>query len=76
MLSTYDVHVPSAVLGEITTPAIEEDFLGTAAGLVSSASEWVTEHEIEDRIGDSVDYGLDVGESHCNTLANDPGAEC
>jgi rRNA-processing protein FCF1 len=75
VLSTYDVHVPSAVLGELADLGAEDDLLGTAAATILSAAEWLTEHDVDDPAVDPVSQALDEGETHCIDLANTIGAE-
>lgn len=70
VLVTYDVHVPSVVLGELGEIAAGDDLLGAAANAVLSAAHWMTDHDVEDRIEDSLDDALDDGEIHCIALAN------
>lgn len=71
VLSTYDVHVPSAVLGELTEIATGDDLLATAADTVLSAAHWITGHDVEDHVGEPLRHGLDEGETHCIALANE-----
>lgn len=71
VLTTYDVHVPSAVLGELTEIATGDDLLGAAADTVLSAAHWMTDHDVADRIADLRGYALDQGERHCIALTND-----
>ena len=75
VLATYDVHIPSAVLGEISEIAAEDDLLGAAADTVLTAAHWMTTHNVEDRIEDLIDYALDDGETHCIALTNDIEAD-
>lgn len=75
VLATYDVHVPSAVLGELSEIAAEDDLLGVAADTVLSAAHWMTSHDVEDRIEELIDYTLDEGETHCIALTNDIEAD-
>ncbi|AWB27989.1 hypothetical protein [Halococcoides cellulosivorans] len=71
VLSAYDVHVPDVVLGEVTDASTGSDPLSTAATAVLWASEHLTTHAIDERIGAPLDYGLDTGESYAIWLAND-----
>lgn len=75
VLTTYDVHVPSTVLGEVTTAAQQDDLLGTAATLVLRATGQLTTHDVADRLDDELAFGLDVGESYALWLANDLEAD-
>lgn len=75
VLSTYDVHVPSAVLGELTEIAAGDDLLGTAADTVLSAVHRMTVHDPEDRIADPLNHALDEGETHGIALSNDIDAD-
>lgn len=75
VLSTYDVHVPSAVLGELTEIAAGDDLLGAAADTALSAANWLSDHDVQDRIDDLLDYALDEGETHCIALSNEINAD-
>ncbi len=75
LLTTYDVYVPSAVVGELTEIAAGDDLLGAAADTTLSAAHWLTDHDGQDRIDDLLDYGLDKGETHCIALANSIDAD-
>lgn len=75
VLSTYDVHVPSAVLGEITAIAAGDDLFETAAEAVLSAAHWMTDHDGDEYVVDPLDQALDEGESQCIALANDLDAD-
>ena len=74
VLSVYDVHVPSSVVGEITAASRSDDLLGTAADLVLLASGHLTTHDVGARLDEPLEYGLDVGESHGIWLANELSA--
>lgn len=71
LLTTYDVHIPASVLGEITDATGDDDLLSAAADLVLQASHHLTTHDVTDRTDESLDYGLDRGESECIWLANE-----
>lgn len=75
LLSAYDVTVPGSVLGEVTDATDEEDLLAAAADLVLQASHHLTTHDVEARIDEQIDYGLDRGESDCIWLANELAAD-
>lgn len=75
VLSTYHVHVPSAVLGELAEIAVGDDVLGAAATMVLSAAHWLTTHDVGDRVDDLRGYALDEGEIHCIVLTNDIDAD-
>lgn len=75
VLSTYDVHVPSSVLGEVSEATGSGDLLSAAAELVLQASGQLTTHDVADRIEEPLDYGLDTGESRGIWLANDLDAK-
>lgn len=75
VLIAYDVHVPSAVLGELTDIAAGDDLLGTAAGLVLSAADRLTVSEVENGIVPEVAHALDDGEARCIALANSIDAD-
>jgi hypothetical protein len=70
VLTAYDVHVPSSVLGEVTEAAGCDDLLGTAADAVLRASDHLKTHAIDGELADPLGYGLDLGESHGIWLAN------
>lgn len=74
VLTVYDVHVPSSVLGEISETTGSDDLLATAAGMVLKASHCLTVHDVTDEIDDPLAYGLDRGESHAIRLANELSA--
>ena len=75
VLTVYDVHVPSSVLGEIGEAAGSDDLLAAATDVVLKASHHLTTHDVTDEIADPLDYGLDRGESHGIWLANELSAE-
>jgi hypothetical protein len=74
VLTAYDVHVPRAVMGEVTEAAAGEDLLAAAATLVGRAAERLTTHDVAADIDPPLSYGLDRGESRGIWLANDLGA--
>ncbi|MFC5279742.1 hypothetical protein ACFPM1_13385 [Halorubrum rubrum] len=71
LLTAYDVHVPASVLGELTDATGSGDLLSVAADLVFQAAHHLTTHDVDDRVDDPLDYGLDRGESDCIWLANE-----
>jgi hypothetical protein len=71
LLSTYDVHVPASVVGELSATTGSDDLLSAAAELVLNASHHLTTHDVDARIDAPLDYGLDRGESDGIWLAND-----
>jgi hypothetical protein len=75
LLTAYDVHVPASVLGELTDATGSGDLLSTAADLVLQAAHHLTTHDVDDRVDDPLDYGLDRGESDCIWLANELGGD-
>lgn len=75
LLTVCDVHVPTAVLGEITETRQSDDVLGAAASAVLSASHHLTTHDVESALAEPLEYGLDVGESRALWLANDIDAD-
>jgi hypothetical protein len=75
LLSTYDVHVPASVLGELTETTGDDDLLAAAATLVLRATQQMTSHDVGDRADDPLDYGLDRGESDGIWLANELEAD-
>jgi len=75
VLSVYDVHVPRAVVGEITEAASGDDLLATAADAVLAGTDRLTTHEVDAQLPEPIEYGLDTGESHAIWLANEMDAE-
>lgn len=75
VLTSYDVHVPSRVLGEVSEAVGSGDLLSAAADTVLKASHQFTTCDVEDKIDAPLEYGLDPGESHGIWLANDIDAE-
>jgi len=75
LLTAYDVHIPTSVLGEVADAIGDNDLLAAAADLVLNAAHHLTTHDVEDRIDEPLDYGLDRGESDCIWLANELGAD-
>ena len=71
LLSSYDVHVPASVVGELSTATGSGDLLSAAAELVLNASRHLTTHDIDAEIDEPLNYGLDQGESDGIWLAND-----
>jgi hypothetical protein len=74
VLSTYDVHVPASVLGEVSTAAKSDDLLASAATAVLRASHHLTTHEVDSESTVPLEYGLDTGEAHGIWLANELAA--
>lgn len=74
MLTGYDVHVPSSVLGEVSKAQGSDDLLSAAADLVFRASHHLTTHDVDAEIDDPLDFSLDRGESHGIWLANELSA--
>ncbi|PSQ25285.1 hypothetical protein BRD03_14745 [Halobacteriales archaeon QS_9_68_17] len=74
VLTGYDVHVPSSVLGEVSKAQGSDDLLSAAADLVFRASHHLTTHDVDAEIDDPLDFGLDRGESHGIWLANELSA--
>ena len=70
LLSSYDVHVPTSVVGELSTATGSGDLLSAAAELVLNASHHLTTHDVDAEIDEPLDYGLDQGESDGIWLAN------
>ncbi|TQQ83652.1 hypothetical protein EGH24_02355 [Halonotius terrestris] len=71
VLTAYDVHVPAAVLGEVTDAADGDDLLAAAATLVLRAADQLTTHDVAADIDAPLSYGLDRGEARGIWLAND-----
>jgi len=74
VLSTYDVQVPTSVLGEVSTAASDDDLLASAATAVLQASHHLTTHDVDAKSDDALGYGLDTGEAHGIWLANELSA--
>src|SRR6056297_726105 len=74
-LSTYDVHAPEYVLGEVSDAMGDGDLLSAAADAVVKASHNLTTHDVDDRLDEPLDYGLDEGESRAIWLANELDTE-
>jgi len=75
LLTAYEVHVPTSVLGEVTDATGADDLLAAAADLVLQAAHHLMTHDVDDRTDEPVDYGLDRGESDCIWLANELAAD-
>lgn len=75
LLTAYDVHVPSSVLGEIGNATGSDDLLATAADAVMKAAHHLAVHDVDGRLDAPLEYGLDRGESHGIWLTNKLGAE-
>jgi rRNA-processing protein FCF1 len=75
VLTAYDVHTPSSVLGELVSASQSEDLLGAAADLVLLAASHLTTHDVEAQLEQPLEYGLDEGESHGIWLTNELDAE-
>lgn len=74
VLSTYDVHIPASVLGEVSTAANSDDLLASAATAVLRAAHHLTTHDVDTESNASLGYGLDTGEAHGIWLANELSA--
>lgn len=75
LLTAYEVHAPASVLGEVADAASDDDRLAAAADLVLKAAHHLTTHDIGEQATESLDYGLDRGESEAIWLANELAAE-
>jgi hypothetical protein len=75
LLTAYDIHIPASVLGEVTDTTGDDDLLAAAAELVLQAAHHITTHDIDDRAGEPLDYGLDHGEAAGVWLANEVEAD-
>lgn len=71
LLISYDVHVPTSVVGELSTATGSDDLLSAAADLVLKASHHLTTHDVDAKIDEPLEYGLGQGESDGIWLAND-----
>lgn len=74
VLTGYDVHVPSSVLGEVSEAQGSDDLLSAAADLVFQASHHLSTHDVDAKIDDPLNFGLDRCESHGIWLANELSA--
>ena len=74
-LSAYDVHIPASVLGEVTDASRDDDLLAVAADLVLGATRHMTTHDVDERADESLEYGLDRGESAAIWLTNELAAD-
>ncbi|WP_115864421.1 hypothetical protein [Halorussus litoreus] len=74
-LSTYDVHTPEYVLGEVSDALGSDDLLSAAAEAVVKASHHLTVHEVESGLDEPLEDGLDEGESRAIRLTNDLDAD-
>lgn len=72
VLTAYDVHVPSTVLGEVSEATGSGDLLSTAAEAVLAASRHLTAHDVQ--VDGPPAFGLDRGESDAIRLANELSA--
>ena len=75
LLSTYDVHVPDSVLGEVSDATRGDDLLAAAATLVLNAAHHLTTHDVAAATEEPLTYGLDIGESHAIWLTNERAME-
>ena len=71
LLTGYDVHIPASVLGEVTDATRSDDLLSAAADLVLKAAHQLTTHDVDARIHEPLNYGLDRGESEAIWLVNE-----
>lgn len=71
VLSTYDVHVPASVLGEVSAAATGNDLLAAAATAVLRASHHLKTHDVDEESNAQLGYGLDTGEAQGIWLANE-----
>jgi hypothetical protein len=75
VLTSYDVHIPDSVLGEVSEAMGSDDLLSAAASTVLMASDTLTTHDVDADIDEPLNYGLDPGESQGIWLANEMNAE-
>ena len=75
LLVSYDVHVPTSVIGELGAATGSGDLLSAAADLVLQSTRHVTTHDVDARLHEPLEYGLDTGESECIWLANEHDAD-
>jgi predicted nucleic acid-binding protein len=75
LLTAYDVHIPTSVLGELADATGSNDLLSAAAALVLQATHHLTTHDADAQLAEPLDYGLDRGESDCIRLANELAAD-
>jgi hypothetical protein len=74
VLTSYDVHVPASVVGEVTEASGGEDLLAAAATAILRSASHLTTYDVATESEATLDYGLDIGESHAIWLANELGA--
>lgn len=74
VLSTYDVHVPASVIGEVSAAMNGDDLLAAAATAVIRASHHLSTRDVDGNLDGPLEYGLDTGEAHGIWLANDLSA--
>jgi hypothetical protein len=53
LLTTYDVHIPISVVGELSETTGGDDLLATAADLVLRGAHHLTTHDIDDQDDDA-----------------------
>lgn len=70
LLATYDVHIPTTVLGEVGDATGSDNLLSAAADTVLKAAHHLTTHDVGTEIDSPLSFGLDEGESHALWLAN------
>ena len=75
VLTGYDVRLPASVLGEVTDATGSDDLLSAAADLVLQTAHQLTTHDLDARLDEPLDYGLDRGESEAIWLANELEAD-
>lgn len=75
VLSSYEVHVPSSVLGEVSDTLRSDDLLAAAADIVMKGAHHLVPHTVDDTGDEFQEFGLDRGESQCIRLANEIEAE-
>ena len=75
LLTAYEIHVPTSVLGEVTDATGDDDLLAAAADLVLQAADHIATHDVDDRADEPINYGLDQGEAEGVWLANELEAD-
>lgn len=74
VLTGYDVHVPTSVVGELADARGHGDLLSKAATLVLNATQHITTHNVVTDREEPLAGGLDRGESDGIRLANELSA--
>ena len=52
LLTTYDIHIPTSVLGELTDATGSDDLLSAAADLMLQAAHYLTTHSVDAQLAE------------------------